>query len=106
MNPAIDTSLYPDCEPPTDLADESVAADYLVRVCGAYDFGMAPRPEVVATLREMRDIFDKYPLLDSMAYHALRRRFGWPELPHVGTPHNPATEQDCREGREPDPIFI
>jgi hypothetical protein len=106
MSPAIDASLYPDCEPPTNLTDEAAAVDYLMRVCGAYDFGIPPRPDVVETLRTMRAIFDKYPLLDSMAYHALRRQFGWPALNHVGTPNNPAAEQDFREGREPDPILI
>ena len=106
MPPVIDATLYPDCEPPPDLADAGVAADYLTRVCGAYDFGMPPRPEVIATLREMRGVFDQFPLLDSMAYHALRRWFGWPELPHVGRPLNPGAEQDAREGREPDDTLI
>ncbi len=106
MNPAIDATLYPDAEPPADLADERIAADFLVRVCGAYDFGIPPRPEVIATLREMREVFDRFPLTDSMAYHALRRWFGWPELPHVGRPFNPGVEHDLREGREPDDTLI
>jgi hypothetical protein len=106
MIPVIDHSLYPDCEPPVDLTDEGDAADYLHRVCGAYDFGIPPSPEVVATLREMRAIFDRHPVSGSMAYHALRRWFGWPELPHVGTPYNRAAQRDFLEGREPDPILI
>lgn len=106
MNPVIDASLYPDCEPPVTLADEGDAADYLMRVCGAYDFGMPPSLEVVATLRTMRGVFDRYPLSSSMAYHALRRWFGWPELPHVGRPQNAATQRDFLEGRGPDDTLI
>jgi hypothetical protein len=106
MTPAIDALFYPDCEPPADLRDEGDAADYLMRVCGAYDFGIPPRPEVVATLRTMRDTFDRFPLSDSMAYHTLRRWFGWPEFPHVGPLWNAAAEQDAREGRPPDDTLI
>lgn len=106
MTPFIDATLYPDCEPPADLATPADAADYLMRVCGSCDFGMPPGPETVATLRAMRDTFDRHPLRDSLAYHALRRWFGWPELPHEGMLWNPAAEQDAREGRPPDDTLI
>lgn len=106
MTRYIDGALYPDCDPPTDLRDEHEAADFLMRVCGACDFGMPPSDETVVTLRTLRDTFDRFPILDSMAYHALRRWFGWPELPHVGAPWNSAAEQDAREGRPPDDTLI
>lgn len=103
MNPEIDTSLYPDREPPADLACESEAADYLQRVCAAYDFGIVPSPEVRAGLRQRRDIFDRYPLPASPAYHALRRWFGWPPVP--GRPPLRLRYElfDQRESRPPDP---
>ncbi len=103
---AIDARLYTERKPPTDLNDESVAVDYMMRVCSAYDFQIPPSKEVTETLRHMRFIFDRYPLSSSIGYHALRRKFGWPELPFVGPIPNPAGDQDFWEGREPDPILI
>ena len=106
MTPEIDASLYPDEPAPTDLRDERVAADYLHRVCGAYDFGIPPSPGVVATLRELRSVFDHYPVPGSVAYHTLRRWFGWPEMPSVVPPTLRSDRGDLLEGREPDPILI
>lgn len=106
MSPAIDALLYPDRPAPDNLAAEADAADYLLRVCGAYEFGIPPSPATLATLRGLRGTFDRFPLTDSMAYHALRRWFGWPELPHVGPVWNPAAELELREGRPPDAVGI
>lgn len=105
MKPVIDGILYPDCEPPVDLSDECDAADYLHRVCGAYDFGMPPQPEVVATLRELKPVFDKYPISTSMGYHALRRWFGWEEFSCPVRPFLKCEERDPREGRDLDPAL-
>ena len=105
-NPSIDARLYTDRRPPADMNDESVACDYMMRVCSAYDNRQPPSDEVVNTLRQMRYIFDTYPLSCSYAYHALRRMFGWPELPFIGQHYSFADHLDELEGREPDPILI
>ncbi len=106
MKPEIDASLYPDEPAPLDLRDERVAADYVHRVCGAYDFGIPPSPGVVATLRTLRPVFDKYPVSGSVGFHALRRWFGWEELPSVVPPALRSDRRDFIEGRQPDPILI
>lgn len=105
-NPEIDGTLYPDEDVPHDLNDPGVAADYLHRVCGAYDFGIPPTPGVVATLRQMRPTFDEHPVLGSVGYHALRRWFGWEELPSPVPPPLKSDQRDFLEGRDPDPILI
>lgn len=105
MKPEIDTSLYPDERAPSDLSDERVAADYVHRVCGAYDFGIPPSPGVVATLRMLRPIFDKYPVSGSIGYHALRRWFGWEELASPVPPVLRCEQRDLLEGRALDPCL-
>ena len=106
MKPAIDARLYTDRVPPTDLNDESVACDYMMRVCSAYDNCQPPSEEVISTLRQMRYIFDTYPLSCSYAYHALRRMFGWPELPFIGEHYSLGDHLDELEGRELDCTVI
>jgi hypothetical protein len=103
MNPAIDASLYPDRKPPADLSSEYEAADYLQRVCAAFDFGVIPAGAVLEELRRHREIFDRYPLPASPAYHALRRWFGWPAV--LGRPPMRLRyeQRDLRENRPPDP---
>ena len=105
-SPEIDGTLYPDEDAPDNLDDPRVAADYLHRVCGAYDFGIPPTPGVVATLRQMRKVFDEYPVTGSVGYHALRRWFGWAEMASPVPPVLKSDQRDFLEGREPDPILI
>ena len=105
MADAIDHSLYPDTAAPEDLRDELVAADYVQRVCGAYDFGIVPSDPVLDTLRGLRAVFDHFPLPASPAYHALRRLFGWPEVPSLPPMRLRYELFDLREGRGPDPCL-
>jgi hypothetical protein len=105
MADSIDHSLYPDTDSPEDLRDESVAADYVQRVCGAYDFGIVPSADVLATLRAQQGVFDRFPLPASPAYHALRRLFGWPPVQSVPPARLRYEIYDLREGRATDPCL-
>lgn len=105
MPDAIDHSLYPDATAPEDLRDESVAADYVQRVCAAYDFGIVPSADVLGTLRGLRAVFDRFPLPASPAYHALRRLFEWPSVPSVPPARLRYELFDLREGRAADPCL-
>jgi hypothetical protein len=85
----LDHSVYPDIEPPADLVTPEEKADYLQRLCGAFDFGIAPEPYTLGLLSRWKDVFDRFPLKASPAYHALRAFFGWEpveQLPYLGTP--------------------
>jgi hypothetical protein len=101
----IDHSLYPDEPAPADLSDEGDAADYIHRVCGALDFGIVPEREVVETMRDLRPVFDKFPLTPSPAYHMFRRLFGWPPVPALPPLQLRHEFYDQREGRGPDPCL-
>lgn len=101
MTEPVDESVYPDVDPPASLASPEVRADYLQRICGAFDFGIAPERATLELLAHWRDIFDRYPLRASPAYHALRTYYGWPaveQLPYLGTPAY--IKLDRLEGRE------
>jgi|SRR5947209_6585595 len=63
------------------LEDDYDRADYVRRICRACDFGVPPDHDTVALFRGWRDVFDRYPLPDSPAYHALRAYFRWPDVP-------------------------
>lgn len=76
----IDATLYPDCEVPTDFGDDRTRADYIQRVCAAWDFGIAPDASIINLLAEWRSAFDTFPLSHSAAYHTLRWLFGWPQV--------------------------
>jgi len=103
----IDGSLYPDLdEPPTELLSPYAKADYLHRVCAAWDFHIHPDQATFDLLSTWRDIFDAFPLPASPAYHAFRSWFGWPEGPSappelMPTPHY--VHLDQLEGRPSDP---
>jgi len=107
MKTPIDHSLYPDLdEPPDDLPDDFAKADYLHRVCTAWDFGILPDRETFDLLAGWKDIFDRFPVSTSIAYHTFRARFGWDEIPWPQgiQPPTPQWEhQDRIEGRPPDP---
>jgi hypothetical protein len=103
----IDASVYPDLDqPPTDLRSPEERADYLQRLCAAWDFHIHPDPATFALLATWKDVFDRYPLATSPAYHALRAWFGWepvatpPELP---APRPLYQVLDESEGRSADP---
>ena len=101
----IDRALYPDVDDPGTLSSEADRADYLARVCGAWDFGMTPSAATLRSLRAWRDVFERHPLTASAAYHALRSLFGWPRVAGAVPPPSPGEIRDAREGRPPDQSF-
>ncbi|MFN2227798.1 MAG: hypothetical protein ACK2UY_15870 [Anaerolineae bacterium] len=82
----IDGTLYPDRPVPTSLDALTERVDFLVRLCGAWDFGLLPRHETVVEVRrpEWREAVDACRLLTSPTYHLLRRWHGLPRLPYLG----------------------
>lgn len=74
----IDASVYPDVdEPPTVLETAEDKADYIHRICSAWDYGVHPEPEVFSLFAQWKDVFDRYPVATSPAYHAFRIWFRW-----------------------------
>jgi len=82
----IDGTLYPDQPAPALLDTLAERVDFLVRLCGAWDFGLLPRHETVAEVRrpEWREAVDVCRLLTSPTYHLLRQWHGLPPLPYLG----------------------
>jgi hypothetical protein len=82
----IDGTLYPDREPPERLDTLADRVDFLVRLCGAWDFGILPDEETVTEIRQetWREPVDACRLLTSPVYHLLRRWHGLPSLPYLG----------------------
>ena len=76
----IDGSLYPDVPVPDRFNCDGERADYVLRACAAWDYGIPPERETVALLRTWRDVFDAFPLPRSRSYHAFRAFFGWPAI--------------------------
>ncbi len=52
----IDHSVYPDIEHGEDFEDDGDRADYVMRVCAAWDLGVPPERATVALFREWRSI--------------------------------------------------
>lgn len=78
----IDDTLYPDLDSvPLELPRPEDRADFLDRLCAAWDFGVPPRTATVEMMRPWRDVFDQFPVPHSPSYHALRAWFRWPEVP-------------------------
>lgn len=103
----IDDTLYPDLErPPDRLETPADRADYVHRVCAAWDFHVQPDPETFELLSGWKDVFERFPIVTSPAYHAFRAWFGWEP---VGVPEGMLAPTplyvhlDRREGREEDP---
>jgi hypothetical protein len=82
----IDGSLYPDTEIPDDLPTLGDRVDFLVRLCGAWDFGILPEWETVEEIRRSgwQEAVDVTRLLTSPVYHLLRSWHGLPPLPYLG----------------------
>lgn len=71
----IDQSLYPDEAPPNPALaplDDSQKAEHIHRVCAAWEFGIIPEEETFQTLAGWKDIFERFPLPNSIAYHTFR----------------------------------
>lgn len=97
----LDHSVYPDVEHPEELLTPEDRADYMERICAAFDFGVPPEGATLQLLSTWRDVFDRFPYRGSPAYHALRALFGWPQVdraPYFGTPYY--RELDARDERD------
>ncbi len=103
----LDHSVYPDLdELPAHLAAPEDRADYVHRICSAWDYGVHPDPETFALFSGWKDIFDRYPVLTSPAYHAFRAWFRWESMAFpAGVPGPTLRYQilDRLEGRDVDP---
>jgi len=82
----IDGSLYPDTDVPESLSSLAERVDFLVRLCGAWDFGLLPDRETVAEIRrqDWEEAVDGARLLTSPTYHLLRAWHDLPPLPYLG----------------------
>ena len=101
----IDHSVYPDVsELPETLVTEEQKADYIHRLCSAWDFDIYPEKETFALLRGWKEVFDRYPIPESPAYHTFRQMFGWENVPKVENTSTRLTYEilDRLEGREAD----
>ena len=103
----IDESLYPELDqPPEDLPDDFAKADYVHRVCTAWDFGIMPDRATFDLFAAWKAVFDRFPVSTSPAYHALRAGFGWEPVPWPSGVRSPTPRwehQDRIEGRDADP---
>ena len=107
----LDHSLYPDLdedELPDELSSLDVAADYIHRLCGAWDFyGFPPSAESLASIRQWPQALERFPILQSPAYCALCELVGVPHgppEPYLG--RLPWEEQDEIDGRDVDPCLF
>ncbi len=83
----IDGALYPELdESPRQLVTVGERADFIARMCAAWDFGVYPYPETIAEVRkpDWREAVDRCRLLTSHTYHLLRRWHGLEFLPYLG----------------------
>lgn len=96
----IDHSVYPDLDVlPQELSSPEDRADYVQRICAAWDFGVVPEWETFRLFATWRDVFDRYPLPHSPAYHAFRSWFGWPATEKGTVLETQSERLDRREGR-------
>jgi len=82
----IDGALYPDTDVPETLDTLEDRVDFLVRLCGAWDFGILPERETVKEIRrpDWREAVDAARLLTSPVYHLVRSWHGLSPLPFLG----------------------
>jgi hypothetical protein len=82
----IDGSLYPDRAIPAALDSQADRVDFLVRLCGAWDFGVLPERETIAEIRraDWREAVDAARLLTSPSYHLVRLWHGLPPEAYFG----------------------
>jgi len=82
----LDGALYPDREPPEQLATLEERIDFLARLCSSWDFGILPEQKTVDEIRrhEWREVVDLCRLLTSPTYHMLREWHELKRLPYLG----------------------
>ncbi len=97
----LDHSVYPDISPPpVDLPTPEDKADYVLRICGAFDFGIFPERDDWLLFAGWKEIFDRFPLPYSPGYHTFRSRYGWEPAARESHGLSPGWKaQDMREGR-------
>lgn len=97
----LDHTVYPDIQPPPlDLPEPEDRADYMHRVCAAFDFGIFPEETDWEQFAGWKDVFDRFPLADSPGYHAFRHWYRWEPAPIEERVGLPAWKvDDLREGR-------
>ena len=100
----LDHSVYPDMdEPPAVLETDEAKADYVHRICAAWDYGVHPDPETFTLFARWKEVFDRFTVLTSPAYHAFRAWFRWEHMafPTIVSPPTPRYRiLDQLEGRE------
>ncbi len=103
----IDHSVYPDLdEPPTELNSNEEKADYVHRICAAWDFGVHPEQETFDLFEQWKEVFDLLPIVTSPAYRTFRAWFGWTPVEVPLTLMMPTPQWmllDALEERPPDP---
>jgi hypothetical protein len=67
--------------PPQELTTLEEKADYVHRICSAFDFGVFPEADDWRLFAAWQDVFDRFPLPHSPAYHTFRAFFGWTPVP-------------------------
>jgi hypothetical protein len=97
----LDHSVYPDVSPPPDdLPTIEDRMDYVHRICSAFDFGIFPEETDWELFAGWKDVFDRFPMLDSPGWHTFRSWYGWEPVPHTQRLGTPAWKgDDLREGR-------
>ena len=97
----LDHSVYPEVRPaPDELPAEADRAEYVHRICSAFDFGVFPDQTDWDRFSEWKDVFDRFPLPNSPAYHTFRSAYGWNAAPRGTSGLMPDWKaQDIREGR-------
>lgn len=73
----LDYSVYPDVSLPQNLSTPEDKADYVARVCNAWDFGIPPTRETFGLFADWKEVFDQFLVPHSPAYAALRHYYGW-----------------------------
>jgi hypothetical protein len=98
----LDHSAYPDVEnPPDELPTLEDKADYVQRICSAFDFGIFPERGDWLRFAEWKEVFDRFPLPHSPAYHTFRSSYGWPGVSRGSHGLTPGWKiADTREGRD------
>ena len=68
MSDFIEQSVFPELDtPPARFETMAEKADYVARICGAWDFGIVPEAETFALFAGWHDVFDLCPLPHSPA---------------------------------------
>ncbi|HLY54322.1 MAG TPA: hypothetical protein VKS60_02120 [Stellaceae bacterium] len=82
----IDGSLYPDRVVPATIDSLVERVDFIVRLCGAWDFGVLPGRETITEIRrpDWGEAVDAARLLTSPSYHLVRRWHGLAPRPYIG----------------------